>query len=475
MTGPRPSTSTPTWARASAAGPWATTTPCWTSSPAPTWPAASTPATRRSCGGRAQRAAERGVAIGAQVAYRDLAGFGRRFIDVEPDDLTDDVLYQLGALDGLRAGRGRPGPLRQAARRALQRDRRTTRRRPRRWSRRSAAYDPTLPVLGLPGSVWLQAAEAAGLRTVSEAFADRALHARGHAGLAPAARRGAARPGRGRPRACVADGDREHESSAVDGVPRPGRGPTRSACTATPPARSAMAPAVRPWARATAGVQAATRSSAEPGCGSCRAGTPGPAGRGLGPRRGPGRCTPRCGDGPARGVVDLVPAARTPDRCGSTRPRHRTLARVAVQLRRRRAATGQPPACRPAGRDARSATTAQDLAEVARADRARPRSVVAPARRAGVDGRVLRLRPRLRLPRPAPIRPAARCRAAAPRGPRCRPRSVGLAGEFTGVYPRESPGGWQLIGHTDVDALGPRPRPAGAAGARDAGSRFVEA
>ncbi|WP_233255631.1 5-oxoprolinase subunit B family protein [Naasia lichenicola] len=28
--------------------------------------------------------------------------------------------------------------------------------------------------------------------------------------------------------------------------------------------------------------------------------------------------------------------------------------------------------------------------------------------------------------------------------------SVGLAGEFTGVYPRESPGGWQLIGRTDA-------------------------
>jgi 5-oxoprolinase (ATP-hydrolysing) subunit B len=28
--------------------------------------------------------------------------------------------------------------------------------------------------------------------------------------------------------------------------------------------------------------------------------------------------------------------------------------------------------------------------------------------------------------------------------------SVGLAGEFTGVYPRQSPGGWQLIGHTEA-------------------------
>jgi KipI family sensor histidine kinase inhibitor len=30
------------------------------------------------------------------------------------------------------------------------------------------------------------------------------------------------------------------------------------------------------------------------------------------------------------------------------------------------------------------------------------------------------------------------------------PGSVALAGEFSGVYPRESPGGWQLIGRTDI-------------------------
>jgi UPF0271 protein len=50
-------------------------------------------------------AAERGVAVGAQVSYRDLAGFGRRFIDVDPSQLADEVLYQIGALDACaRAG-----------------------------------------------------------------------------------------------------------------------------------------------------------------------------------------------------------------------------------------------------------------------------------------------------------------------------------------------------------------------------------
>jgi len=41
-----------------------------------------------------------------------------------------------------------------------------------------------------------------------------------------------------------------------------------------------------------------------------------------------------------------------------------------------------------------------------------------------------------------------------PRKPEPRTRvpvgAVGLAGEFSGIYPRESPGGWQLIGHTDA-------------------------
>src|SRR5689334_21223624 len=48
-----------------------------------------------------REAAARGVRIGAQVSYRDLAGFGRRFIDVTPEDLTADVIYQIGALQAI--------------------------------------------------------------------------------------------------------------------------------------------------------------------------------------------------------------------------------------------------------------------------------------------------------------------------------------------------------------------------------------
>jgi 5-oxoprolinase (ATP-hydrolysing) subunit A len=46
-------------------------------------------------------AARRGVVVGAQVGYRDLAGFGRRRIDMDAGDLTADVLYQLGALEAM--------------------------------------------------------------------------------------------------------------------------------------------------------------------------------------------------------------------------------------------------------------------------------------------------------------------------------------------------------------------------------------
>jgi UPF0271 protein len=48
-----------------------------------------------------ESAAARGVVVGAQVSYRDLAGFGRRFIDVQPDELEADVLYQVGGLRGV--------------------------------------------------------------------------------------------------------------------------------------------------------------------------------------------------------------------------------------------------------------------------------------------------------------------------------------------------------------------------------------
>jgi UPF0271 protein len=129
---------------------------------------------RRVCG----RAVAGGVAVGAQVSYRDLAGFGRRFLDVEPAELTDDLLYQLAALDGIARTTGgrvsyvKPhGALYNAAVRHEGHARAIV--------DAVLAYDRRLPVLGLPGSALLRTAEAAGMRPVAEGFADRGYTAEG--------------------------------------------------------------------------------------------------------------------------------------------------------------------------------------------------------------------------------------------------------------------------------------------------------
>jgi UPF0271 protein len=119
------------------------------------------------------RAVGSGVAIGAQVGYRDLPGFGRRFIDMEPAALTADVVYQVGALEafariaGDRVRYVKPhGALYNAIVRHEEQAAAVV--------AAVVAYDRTLPVLGLPGSVFLRQAAEAGLTTVAEAFADRA-------------------------------------------------------------------------------------------------------------------------------------------------------------------------------------------------------------------------------------------------------------------------------------------------------------
>jgi UPF0271 protein len=166
---------------------------------------------RRTC----ELAAAAGVVVGAQVGYRDLAGFGRRFIDMDPTELADDVMYQIGALDAMARATGsrvayvKPhGALytatvhHQAQARAV--------------AAAVSAYDPGLAILGLPGSALLRIAESEGLRTVPEAFADRGYTK--EATLVP----------RSEPGALVTDPDEvarrvvrmavEHEVAAVDGT-----------------------------------------------------------------------------------------------------------------------------------------------------------------------------------------------------------------------------------------------------------------
>lgn len=123
-------------------------------------------------------AASRGVRIGAHVAYPDLVGFGRRAMDIEAADLTAIVLYQIGALDGIcrsvgtsvsyvkphgalysRMGydEGQAAAVVEAVARY-----------------RGGSNAEPLALMGPPGSAALRIAAERGLRTVREAFADRA-------------------------------------------------------------------------------------------------------------------------------------------------------------------------------------------------------------------------------------------------------------------------------------------------------------
>ncbi|MEV0261713.1 5-oxoprolinase subunit PxpA [Streptomyces sp. NPDC050617] len=123
-------------------------------------------------------AAERGVGIGAQVSYRDLAGFGRRSMDVPPDELAAEIAYQIGALEVFARAAG--------ARVTYVKPHGALYNRSVHDEEQAAAVVEGVriaggpyPVLGLPGSQLHEAAGRAGLDVVAEAFADRAYTAEG--------------------------------------------------------------------------------------------------------------------------------------------------------------------------------------------------------------------------------------------------------------------------------------------------------
>jgi UPF0271 protein len=129
---------------------------------------------RRTC----EVADREGITVGAQVGYFDPRGFGRRFIEVEPASLTNDVLYQLGALSAFAAAVGNSigflkihGALYHAA-----------------VARPDYAaaiiesvklFDPGLPFLCQPGTALFDAVSTAGLRPIREGYVDRAYQPNG--------------------------------------------------------------------------------------------------------------------------------------------------------------------------------------------------------------------------------------------------------------------------------------------------------
>ena len=114
----------------------------------------------------------RNVVVGAHVAYRDLAGFGRRNMDVASSDLVADVIYQIGALQGLAQAAGttvkyvKPhgalyNTIAQDKRQAMD------------VITAMKAIDPSLVLMALAGAPLIGWARDAGLTVVAEAFADR--------------------------------------------------------------------------------------------------------------------------------------------------------------------------------------------------------------------------------------------------------------------------------------------------------------
>lgn len=120
----------------------------------------------------------RGVAIGAHPSYPDREHFGRREMQLQPEEVRTDLLYQIGALDALvRAAGGRLHHVKphgalynQAARDPALADA---------IAAAVRAVDPGLAIYGLAGGELLRAAERAGLRAVAEVFADRGYRADG--------------------------------------------------------------------------------------------------------------------------------------------------------------------------------------------------------------------------------------------------------------------------------------------------------
>lgn len=126
-------------------------------------------------------AAQRSVAIGAHVAYPDLAGFGRRFIDMDPRDLEAAVLYQFSALDGICRALGTRvsyvKPHGALYNRIIDDEKQAGA-----VVAAVASYgrnNGPLPILSQPGSLVHQLAADRKIPTLTEAFPDRAYRADG--------------------------------------------------------------------------------------------------------------------------------------------------------------------------------------------------------------------------------------------------------------------------------------------------------
>ena len=115
------------------------------------------------------------VTIGAHVGYPDLVGFGRRNMDIASNELTADVIYQIGALKGLATSIGakvsyvKPHG-------ALYNTIANDKRQAMAVINAICQIDANLILVALAGSPLIDWAKQQGLHVVAEAFADRSYH-----------------------------------------------------------------------------------------------------------------------------------------------------------------------------------------------------------------------------------------------------------------------------------------------------------
>ena len=392
--------------------------------------------------GRVSRPPSARVSIGAQVGYRDLVGFGRR-----RDRRRPGRPLRRRALPARRAGRLRPrrpapgcGTSSRTARCTAPCGRRPARPTP--SPPRSPAYDPTLPLLGPPGSALAAAARSrAGVGFVAEGFADRAYQPDGR--LVPRSRPGAVlrRPGRrgraggrARDRDRVTRGRRQRDRGAAESIcvhgDSPGAVATARAVRARPADAGRRPDAVRAVRTLPYGGDAVLRRT------------------GRTARR---RLAAAAAPAADAAIAEVVPAARTvlvrfvP---GRPRPRPRGAARRGPTSVRRRPPTAPP--C-----DSRCATTGPTSTHVADELGLSREALV--ARHAGAEYTVAfcGFAPGFGyLDRPA--RGAARAAAATSRARACPAGAVGIAGAVHRRLPAALPRRLAAARPHRRRALGPR-------------------
>jgi len=121
-------------------------------------------------------AQDHGVAIGAHPGYPDLAGFGRRDMAATPQEVKDDLVYQIGALQAFTESKRlqHVKPHGAMYNRAVDDEQLA-----RAICEAVLEIDPGMVLVALAGSRWVSLASEMGLRVAPEIFADRALNADG--------------------------------------------------------------------------------------------------------------------------------------------------------------------------------------------------------------------------------------------------------------------------------------------------------